>query len=133
MRTLLIETREMTSQDLPAVDLVNAMICYTPGFNSQAMNYNRPAAGRAFVFNHGREKSSDERFHRSVGAVFKDWGEMSPDDRLSQFLADIWHAVVCDAVDPLEMHNACMRIREYRELLAPDYYGRMIAVGMAIE
>lgn len=59
-------------------------------------------------------------FQSSVGACFASWREMDDQERLLQFLIDIWHVAAFYGIPAAAVNEAAMSVPEYRDTLADD-------------
>ena len=67
--------------------------------------------------NFGKYKVSN-----SVGACFTEWRNSTTEEAQLKLLAEAWHIVCRDGVDPENMHNALLVIPEYRDLLSGESF-----------
>jgi hypothetical protein len=102
------------NEDVPLAD---AVIAWTPVCSSWI------STGKIAVMRLGSHKPLYDELGLlfDTGAVFGKWKQLTETERLAKLYIEMWHIVLRDGLNPLDVHSALSLIPEYRVSLSEDF------------
>ncbi len=108
---------EMKTTKYNDVPLVDAVIAWTPVCSSWS------STGKIAVMKLGchRPLYGELGLLLDTGAVYRKWKDRTEAERLAKLYIEMWHIVLRDGLNPLDVHSALSVIPEYRVSLSEDF------------
>jgi hypothetical protein len=108
---------EMKTTEREDVPLVDAVIAWTPVCSSWS------SPGKIAVMKLGCHRPLYDKLGLllDAGAVYRKWKERTETERLAKLYIEMWHIVLRDGLNPIDVHSALSVIPEYRDSLSEDF------------